>query len=139
MIGLDTNVILHLLVKSQKEHLRAKAWFSAVREPLGTTGTNVAETLRLLTHPRVFPSPLSLVPAIDLVKEFIDRFDITLLEESEDWWMELNGLSEQIPSLRGNEVFDARIALCLRYNGIKEICTLDANFAKYPFLKIVGI
>jgi len=33
----------------------------------------------------------------------------------------------------------ARIALCLRYHGIREICTLDADFSKYPFLKVVAI
>jgi len=139
MIALDTNVIVHLLVKSQKEHADASRWFSAVREPLATTATNIAEILRLLTHPQVFPSPLFLTQAIDLVSNFLEQFQVSLLEESETWWMDLKELANRIPTLKGNEVFDARIALCLQYNGVKEICTLDADFSKYPFLKILPI
>lgn len=139
MIAIDTNIIVHLLVRSQKEHGRVRKWFETVEGRLATTATNLAEALRLLTHPRVFPSPLSLVEAIDLVREFIEKCDMIILEEADDWWLDLMELARQIPTLRGNEVFDARIALCLRYHGIKEICTLDSDFSKYPFLKIISL
>lgn len=139
MIALDTNILISLLVQSQPEHSRAREWVLAVSEPLATTSTNLAELFRLLTHPRVFPSPLSLSKAIDLVQEFIEQFEVKILDESEDWWLKLKELLKWIPSLSGNEIFDARIALCLRAHGVKEICTLDADFAKYPFLKIVKI
>lgn len=139
MIALDTNIILHLLVESQKEHPRAKKWLSEVREPLATTGTNLAEVLRLITHPRVFAKALSLGKAVALLEEFIKTFEVRILEESGDWWLELPELLKVFPTLRGNEVFDARIALCLRYNGIEKICTLDADFSKYPFLDVISI
>ncbi|MBI1869564.1 MAG: PIN domain-containing protein [Chlamydiae bacterium] len=138
MIALDTNVIVDYLVKSQKDHSKIRHWFSKVHSPLVTTGTNIAEILRLLTHQRVFPLPLDLDPAIDLVSEWVESFQIRILEESEDWWIELKTLTDEIPTLRGNEIFDARIALCLRYNGIKEIFTRDSDFSKYAFLKIVS-
>ena len=139
MIAIDTNVILHLLVSSQKEHPRAKAWLSGNKDRPAVTGTNIAEVLRLLTHPRVFPSPLLLNQAVDLVTEFVDQYEIVILDENEKWWKELKDLLKVNPALKGNEVFDARIALCLRYHGIRQICTLDADFAKYPFLRIVTI
>lgn len=139
MIGIDTNILIHFLVKSQKEHPRAKNWFAKNKDPLATTATNIAEGLRLLTHPRVFPSPLTLAEAVDLIHEFIEKFGITILEESESWWLDLKELLKALPSLRGNEIFDARIALALRHNGIKEFCTLDADFAKYSFLKVIPI
>ncbi|MBI4373824.1 MAG: PIN domain-containing protein [Deltaproteobacteria bacterium] len=139
MIALDTNILIPLLVRSQPDHTQTKQWILAVSEPLATTPTNLAESLRLLTHPRVFPSPLSLAKAIDLVQEFVEQFDIKILEEPDDWWLQLKELLKSIPSLSGNEVFDARIALCLRSHGVREICTLDADFAKYPFLKIIKV
>lgn len=139
MIGLDTNILVALLIESQAEHARARQWLMNNREPLATTGTNVAEFLRLLSHPRVFPSPLRLTAAIELVANFLEQFDVRVIEESEEWWMELKELARALPSLRGNEVFDARIALCLRYNGVREICTQDADFSKYPFLKLIHI
>ena len=137
MIAIDTNVIVHYLVKSQDEHARIRRWFSQTEEPLATTGTNIAEVFRLLTHPRVFPSPLSLERAADLMHQFVEVCQIVILEESTDWWKELKGLLSEVPSLRGNEIFDARIAICLRYNGVREFFTLDADFSKYKFLKIV--
>jgi uncharacterized protein len=139
MIALDTNILIHLLVSSQREHPRVKAWFEKNQEALAMTATNLAELLRLLTHPRVFPVPLALSDALELLQGFIEGFQISVLEESEAWWLELKDLLRVIPNLRGNEIFDARIALCLRYNGIVNIATLDSDFAKYPFLKIMAI
>lgn len=45
---------------------------------------------------------------------------------------------DNIPGLKGNEVFDARIALILQKHNVKRICTRDADFKKYPFLKVVA-
>lgn len=139
MIALDTNIIIHLLVKSQQEHARVKRWFEQVKEPLATTQTNIAETLRLLTHPKIFPRPLGLSSAIDLIDRLILSFSVNILDEEEFWWKNLKDLSQIIPSLKGNEIADARIALALRHNGIKKIATFDSDFRKYPFLVMVTI
>jgi len=139
MIALDTNAIIHYLVKSQLDHKVVKAWFEKNTEPLATTHTNIAEVLRLITHPKVFPNPMKLAAAVELVKNFIEVFNLLVLEESPHWYEELQPLAKLIPTLRGNEVFDARIALCLKHNGIKEILTFDTDFLKYPFLKVVAV
>lgn len=139
MIAIDTNIVIYYLVRSQPEHARARRWFESTTGPLVTTGTHIAEILRLLTHPRVFPTPLALAPAVALVQQWMEAFQVRILEENPEWWQELPELLDAIPGLAGNELFDARIALSLRYNGIKEYCTLDANFSKYPFLQIVPI
>lgn len=139
MIALDTNVVVDLLVNSQADHAHAKAWLERCKDRLATTPVNIGEILRLLTHPRVFASPLALRPAVTLLGHFVDNFDVVILEESPDWWQDLPDLLKQAPGLRGNEIFDARIALCLRHNGIKELCTRDSDFSKYPFIKIVPI
>ena len=138
MIGLDTNSIIYLLVTSQPEHLRAQKWFAEVSSPLCITSTNIAEALRLLTHPRVFPKPLSLTKAVTLLGSFLEQWNVHILEEDPSWWQQLPFLSKAHSGLKGNEVFDARIALCLRYNGVKELLTLDRNFEKYEFLKMVS-
>lgn len=137
VIALDTNIILHCLVTSQSHHREAKKWIEGENEALGTTHTNLAETLRLITHDRVFPRPLALSAAIELLRDFINDFSIRLLEESPEWWQELKEIFKIIPHLKGNEIFDARIALCLRYNGVQKICTFDSDFLKYPFLKVM--
>lgn len=139
MIAIDTNIFIHLLVRSQEEHSKAVAWLEKNDEALSTTATNIGKVLRLLTHPRVFPKPMALVSAIDLLKKFMETWQVRLLEESEDWWLDLKDLAEELKTLRGNEVFDARMALCLKHNGIKKICTLDDDFSKYSFLEIIKI
>jgi predicted nucleic acid-binding protein len=137
MIALDTNLLLDWLVKNQPGHGRVKAWAQRLKTPLATTQTNIGEVLRLLTHPRVFPEPMVLGPAVELLQRLVESYAILILEDPADWWRELPGLLNDNPGLKGNEVFDARIALCLRFNGIREIATFDADFAKYPFLEIV--
>jgi len=139
VIALDTNILIYLLVSSQPEHLRAKQWLEQNTASLATTHTNIGETLRLLTHPRVFSRPLDLERAVMLLDGFLTEFDVATLTDSERWWTELVPQSEGARYLRGNEVFDARIALCLRHHGISKICTLDSDFEKYPFLKIIRI
>ena len=139
MIAVDTNVIVDLIVSSQPSHAPARQWVGSVGEPLVTTHTNVAECLRLLTHPRVFRRPMLLAEAVELVGSFLEAFDVEVLEEAEEWWVALGELAGRLRGIRGNEVFDARIALCLRYNGVKLIATHDTDFAKYPFLKIVEV
>lgn len=139
MIALDTNVLITLLVSSQSGHEQARQWLEKTVVDFATTSTNIAEALRLLTHPRVFPSPLKLVEAIDLLERFLETFDVRVLEDSTTWLVDLKGLMEKLPGLRGNEVFDARIALCLKYHGVSEIATFDSDFLKYPFLKVIPI
>lgn len=137
MIALDTNVLVNLLVQSQPDHEATKKWLLGLSQPLATTNTNVAELLRLVTHPRLFPAPLTLHEAIDVISHFIQGFDVEILEDPEAWWLTLKELTADLPTLRGNEVFDARIALCLRYHGVRELATLDDDFRKYRFLKVV--
>lgn len=132
--ALDTNVLVHLLVSSSAEHERSAAWIDSAGGPFVTTQTNVAEFLRLVTHPRVFEQPLSLGKAVALIARFIEEFGIEILHESDLWW---RALAELDLPLRGNQVFDARIALCLRHHGVGSICTFDAGFAKFDFLDLV--
>ena len=77
--------------------------------------------------------------AIDLVMEFFEAHDVSVLTMGNlYWWEELKDVIKfSIPDLRGNDVFDAQIALCLRHNGVKRIWTRDSDFRKYPFLKVI--
>ena len=102
-----------------------------------TTQTNIGEVLRLLTHPKVFQKPLNISNAVQLLSHFFETYNIRILEEPSDWWKELTNLSRKVSSLKGNKVFDARIAICLKHSGVKRIFTQDAGFSKYPFLQVI--
>lgn len=137
MIGLDTNILISLLVSSDEKHKLATAWLNQIEDRLCVTPVNVGEILRLLTHPRVFHKPMRLKDAIESCVELFESLAVDVLEENEDWLPDLSELSDSINGLRGNDVFDARIALCLRFNGVKEIATWDLNFKRFEFLKCI--
>jgi len=95
--------------------------------------------LRLLTHPKLFPKPLKATPAAQAIAELFEYFQIRVLEEDVDWWKDIPEMEMEIHGLRGNEIFDARIALCLRSHNVKRIYTRDADFKKYSFLKVIQL
>lgn len=138
MILIDTNIIVSLLVSSTTDHSIVTKWFQSVTDSKCTTSINLGEILRLLSHPRVFAAPATLEAAINLVTDWIKAADIEIVQEKENWLEELRSLSSLLPDLRGNDVFDARIALCARYNGVKKIATKDSDFAKFSFIEVVN-
>ncbi len=138
MIGLDTNTLVALLVSSQTEHRQARQWLESCADSLCTTPVNIGEFLRLTTHSRVFSRPLSITAAVRLLATFVDDFEVDVLDESPDWWRELNELEGAVAPLRGNDVFDARIALCLKHSRVSVICTRDEGFSRFSFLKRIA-
>jgi len=137
MIGIDTNILIDLMVSSSPTHIQAKEKIKRlIEEDFCTTPTNIGEVLRLLTHPKVFSFPLNITKAVNLLTMLLESYNIKILEEPLDWWETLPKIEKEIPGIRANEIFDARIALCLRVNGVKKIFTRDADFRKFSFLKI---
>ena len=43
----------------------------------------------------------------------------------------------EIPHLAGNLLHDAHTAILMREHGIRQICTRDADFHRFPFLEVV--
>ena len=139
MTALDTNVLVALLVGSSAHHTEATKGIQNLSDALCTTPTNMGEILRLLTHQKVFEKPLKTGRAVQAVSDLLEQFNIRILDEDTDWWRELPAIEEEIPGLKGNEVFDARIAICLRQHGVKRIFTWDSDFKKYSFLSAIDL
>lgn len=135
LTGLDTSVLIAALVSSVSQHEDALKSLENLNDSLCTTPTNVGETLRILTHRRVFEKHLKLTKAVSHLSSFLDRYKVLILDEPTDWWQELTKIEVDIPGLKGNEIFDARIAFCLKRHGVKRIFTWDSDSKKYSFLK----
>ncbi len=135
MIGIDTKILVDLLVSSTPNHTQTLEKLSQLEDDFCTTPTNIGECLRLLTHPKVFQKPLTLSRAVSVLDHALSYYKIRILDESTDWWKSLEEVEKEIAGIRGNEVFDARIALCLRAHSVKRLYTRDADFKKYSFLK----
>jgi predicted nucleic acid-binding protein len=137
MTGIDTNILIDLLISDMPAHKTTTDAMKQLSDDVCTTPTNVGECLRLLSHPRIFPRPLEITAAVQALEELFEFYQIRILEEDVYWWKDLPEIEKEIPALRGNEVFDARIALCLRANRVKRIKTRDADFKKYSFLQAI--
>jgi len=79
------------------------------------------------------------IPAVSALEELFDYFQIRVLDEDTAWWKDIPEMEIEIPGLRGNEIFDARIALCLRSHNVKRIYTRDADVKKYSFLQVIQL
>jgi predicted nucleic acid-binding protein len=138
MTAIDTNIIIGIMVGSSTHHKESMIGLENLSDELCTTPTNIGEVLRLLTHPKVFTSPLKIENAVQALTQLINAYDIRILDEDTNWWKDLGEITKQIPGLKGNEIFDARIALCLRQHKVKRIFTRDADFRKYSFLQVIS-
>ena len=139
MTGLDTNVLIAALVATSTNHANAMRGLDKLTDNLCTTPTNIGETIRILTHPKVFEKPLKLTKAISHFLSFLESYNVLILDEPTDWWHELPKIEKEIPGLKGNEIFDARIAICLKSHGVKRIFTWDSGFKKYSFLNPIKL
>ncbi len=138
MTAIDTNVLIGIMVASSTYHADAVNGLGNLDDELCTTPTNIGEVLRLLTHSKVFSSPLKIEKAVEALSLLIEAYDIRILDEDTNWWKDLGEIARQIPGLKGNEIFDAKIALCLRQHKVKRIWTRDADFKKYSFLQVIS-
>ena len=124
-------------MSSSMLHDDAMKGLASLSDDLCITPTNVGETLRILTHAKVFPSPLKIGKAITAFSDFCGSYSIRILDEDINWWKSLGEMEKLIPGLKGNEIFDARIAICLKQHNVKRIFTFDSDFKKYPFLQSI--
>lgn len=138
MTALDTNVLVGIMVSSSSLHEEAVRALENLSDEICVTPTNVGETLRLLTHPKVFSSPVKIGKAVAAFSDLVESYNIRVLDEDVNWWKSLSEIEKLIPGLKGNEIFDARIAICLKQHNVKRIYTLDSDFKKYPFLQSTG-
>lgn len=139
MTAIDTNILIDLIVASMPTHVSTTEGMSHLHDEICTTPTNVGECLRLLTHSKLFPKPLSAKAAVSALEELFDYHQIRVLDEDTAWWKDIPEMEIEIPGLKGNEIFDARIALCLRSHNVKRIYTRDADFKKYSFLQVIQL
>jgi predicted nucleic acid-binding protein len=134
MIGLDSNIIISAFAAKSDHHQVVMDWLNVNEEPLGVPNSAIAETLRVVTHPRFYSRPTTLVKAMKALSHLFADYSIAALGERDTWIDELGELASLDVSLRGNLIFDARICLCLRYHNIKKCLSLDSDLDRFPFI-----
>lgn len=136
MILLDANVLLYAYDARSPRHLKAKAWLEKTfsgTDSVFLSWTTLLAFVRIVTHPRVFQSPLSLEAAILCVDGWLERPCVQVLQCGDDHWkifcrVALGG------QVRGPMIMDAHLAALAVEHGMT-LVTTDRDFARFEGLR----
>lgn len=98
----------------------------------------IYEFLRLATHPRVFPIPISLPDARAWIAALLAGRADGVLVPTDRHASVLTELVGSHPRLKGNPIHDLHIATLMMEHGVPEIRTADTDFHQFEFLRVVN-
>lgn len=133
---LDVNLLLYAVNEDAPQHSKAKAWLEEALtgpEPVGFDWTVLLAFLRLSTRSLVFPRPLGMEQAVEVMRSWLDQPCAEILDPAEKHLDVLERLLGPL-STAGNLVADAHLAaLAIGYGA--ELCSCDADFSRFPGLR----
>lgn len=110
--------------------------FAEGPEPFAVPVFCLAEFLRVVTHARVFSPPSPPARALLFLDELLQSPMARLLVPGRSYFAQL-GQEVRAADARGNLVYDAQIAALLREHGVREICSFDRDFLRFPGLRLI--
>lgn len=132
----DLNILLYAVNPDAPHHDRIVEWWQEQLngdESIGLAWTVTVGFLRISTHPRIFPSPLTPQEAIGHVDAWLALDIVTLLTENRDHWRTLRGLLTEV-GVAGNLASDAHLAALARTHGAT-LASCDADFSRFRKLR----
>jgi hypothetical protein len=136
VIAVDTNVLVYAS-RTDSPHnaaaFNAMAALVAGDEPWAIPWPCVHEYLAVLTNGRLFPDPTPSSVALDQVDEFA-RAGASFLGERSGHLRRLRDAVEGM-NATGARIHDAKIAAICVAHGVRELWTLDRDFANVPGLR----
>ena len=132
----DVNVLVYAYNTEAPEHARYREWLQELMngpEAFGIADIVCSGFLRVVTNPRVFSPPATIVEALGFLERIRNRPNCTLVIAGERHWSIFAGLCRSA-SVRGNLVPDAYLAAIAIESG-SEWITTDGDFARFPGLR----
>lgn len=142
MVLVDTNILLYAVNPDTDQHVAARRVLERLhngRETWVLTWGILYEFLRVATHPRVFPKPLSFRQAQAFVDGLLASSSCLVLTETPEHRAELLAAVAQLPRIGGNQIHDLHHAIIMREHGIRDILTCDTDFRLFPWVDIRGL
>lgn len=140
MFVVDTNILVYAADEDSQFHNRCRELIDDWRRQTSAwylTWGIVYEFLRVITHPRVFRKPWTIIKAWSFVEAILSSPSLGILVAEERHASVASEVIKSLPSLSGNLVHDAQTAILMREHGIKRIYTRDTDFHRFPFLEPV--
>ena len=140
MIAVDTNLLVYAHREDAEWHSEALTVLSKLADGAGRWAIPwpcVHEFLGIVTHPRIYATPLSVHNALATVGEWMKSPSLSLLAETPSYWPRLEILVAQA-KIRGPKIHDARIAALCVTHGVRELWTTDRDFSRFRGLRTVN-
>ncbi|MDQ3627342.1 MAG: PIN domain-containing protein [Actinomycetota bacterium] len=136
MLAVDVSVVVSAFRADAPDHEAMRQWLeSAVKDPesLGVSDAVLGGAVRVLTHPRVFSSPTSLVRALGESTRLREHPGVVTLGPGPANWQVVDRLCRSADA-RGNLVADAPHAALAVEHGATWI-SKDRGFARFGELR----
>lgn len=136
MILVDANILIYAHVNSFDQHQAARDWLDKQLNgsaPVGLPWASVLAFLRLVTNPRVFEHPESILDAWVQARTWLACEPVWLPQPTERH-ADLLGEFLALPGVHGNLVPDAHMAALAVEHGLTLYST-DGDFARFRGLR----
>jgi hypothetical protein len=138
---IDTNILLYAANEDAEENEKAVSFLRETAESPTRwylTEGIVYEFLRVATHPRVFPSPLTAKEALRFIRALLSRSTLAVLGATERHWDLLEVELASLVRPAGNLLFDIRTVTIMRDSGVRTIYTTDTDFLQFRGIRVVN-
>ena len=137
---LDTNILVYTANQNSELFTPCRRFLDQrlkAPDPTFLTWGICYEFLRVTTHRGPFPGRLSANDAFSFLNSLLSQPNVSVLNATNRHSDVLAQTLMEFPEASGNLMHDVHTAVLMRENGIREICTRDADFRRFPFLTVV--
>lgn len=138
MILVDANLLVYAHVSDFAEHERARAWLDEQLNGSGRVGlpwVSLVAFLRLVTNPRVFPTPEPVERAWQQVEDWLER-PAAWVPAPTARHRQVMGEILSGGAITGNLVPDAYVAALAQQHGLA-VASTDGDFARFAGIRWV--
>jgi uncharacterized protein len=141
MMSLDTNLLFFAFAEDSVEHRAAINWLHGIQTRYDVVISELVllEFYNLIRNPAVLKEPLSADDAVGVVQTYrthpnwrLSSFPATARQVHNELWT-----FAAKPGIARRRVFDARLAICLRHEGVTEFATINTkDFQEFGFARV---
>lgn len=136
----DLNVLVYAVDSTARHHPAAAGWLGHALAGSETIGVPTAVTVgfvRITTNPRIMASPLTPAAAVEVVRTWLTRPNVTVPQPTSRHYDLIAELLDAT-GVGGNLVSDAHLAALAIEHGA-QLVTFDSDFARFPGLVTVQL
>ena len=137
---IDTNILVYAANQNSQYHSACRRIIDQrlhMPDPTFLTWGICYEFLRVTTHRGPFPHRIDAVDALRFLSSLLSQPSFTVLTATNRHFDLLSLTLTEFPEVSGNLMLDLHTAVLMRENGIREICTRDTDFYRFPFVTVI--